>query len=466
MGDNTDNTFRENKMGTMPVGRLLISMSWPAIVSMMIQALYNIVDSIFVSRVGEFALTAVTLIFPVQFLMMAVGVGTAVGVNSLISRRLGGRRFDEANKAASNGFKLAFIDWLVFAVPGLLFGGMFVRIFTDDPQIIAAGSVYLRIVTSLSLFMMLTTMVEKMIQATGNMRLPMIASVTGALVNVGLDPILIFGLLGAPKMGVLGAAVATVIGQAVSATINLTVLFKGSHEIKVDPKEKFDKAILKDIYAVGLPAIVMQAIGSVMQFSLNIILAGFSSTAVAVIGVYGRLQSFVFMPVIGINQGSMPILGYNYGAGNKARLMRTYKLAFIMAFIIMGIGVVIFHVFPHQLLAIFNASAEMDRIGTQALMIISWCFLPAAFGIITGGVFQATGHGLYSLIGSVIRQLVGILPLAVILGRVGGLSWVWAAFPLAEILGVAYIGAMMKRLYDNEIKKLEPIETRSGRTNV
>ena len=441
-------------MGTMPVTRLLFSMSWPAVISMTIQALYNVIDSIFVAQLGEYALTAITLIFPVQFLMMSVGVGTSVGINSLISRRLGGRRFDEANKAASNGFKLAFVNWLIFAVPGLIFARLFMRIFIDDSQIVAAGTSYLRIVTSLCIFVMITVTVEKMIQATGNMRLPMIASIAGAVVNIILDPILIFGLLGAPALGTTGAAIATVIGQASSATINMIVLFKGKHEVKVDLREKFDRVILKDIYSVGLPAIAMQAIGSVLQFCMNIILAGFSPTAVAVMGVYGRLQSFVFMPAIGINQGSMPVFGYNYGAGDRFRLMKAYKVALIMAFTVMGVGLLIFQLFPHQLLSIFNASEEMYRLGSIALRAISWCFLPAAFGIISGGVFQASGHGVISLFASLIRQFVGVLPLAILLGKLGGVTMVWWSFPLAEIIGTLYIGLMMKRLYEKEIKHL------------
>ncbi len=447
---------QENKMGTMPIGKLLISMSWPAIISMTIQALYNIVDSIFVAQTGENGLAAVSLIFPVQFLMMSVGIGTAVGVNSLIARRLGARRFEDANKAASHGLILAIINWIVFAVLGALFSGIFMELFSKNPEIVGAGTSYMRIVTIFSLFVMMTVTVEKEIQATGNMLLPMFASITGAVVNIALDPILIFGLFGMPEMGVTGAAIATVIGQAASAAINLLILFKKDHEVEVSLKGfKFDKVILKDIYAVGFPAIIMQAIGSVMQFGMNLILASFTTTAVAVMGVYGRLQSFVFMPTIGINQGSTPVFGYNYGARNKGRLMKAYKVALIMAFCVMGAGLIVFQLFPHMLLAMFNATDDMYDIGMQALRTVSWCFLPAAFGIVTGGVFAATGHGFISLVSSLLRQLVGILPLAVILGQMGGVMMVWWSFPLAEILGTTYIAIMMRRLYKNEFMYLD-----------
>ncbi len=444
-------------MGTMPVGRLLLGMSWPAIISMIIQAMYNVVDSIFVSRVGEDALAAITLIYPLQFLMMSVGIGTAVGINSLISRRLGARRKDEADLAGSNGFRLAFINWIIFAVPGFFFSEMFMKIFSDDPQIVSMGRDYLMIVTTLCLFLMITVTVEKIIQATGNMKLPMFASITGAVVNIALDPVMIFGLLGFPELGVAGAAIATVIGQMSSACINLIVLFRAGHDVHVDIRRRFDKGTIRDIYSVGLPSIVMQAIGSVMQFGMNIILAGFSTTAVAVMGVYGRLQSFVFMPSFGINQGSMPVFGYNYGAGDKKRLMKAYRIAFLMALGIMSAGLVVFQVFPHQLLSIFNASPDMYEIGEDALRRISLCFLPAAFGIISGGMFQATGHGVLSLFASLIRQMAGILPLAVILGHIWGLSAVWWSFPLAEILGTLYIAVMMRRLYSREIINLTPV---------
>lgn len=449
----------ENKMGTTPIPRLLLGMSWPAMISMMIQALYNIIDSIFVAQTGEDGLAAVSLVFPVQFLMIAFGVGTAVGVNSLIARRLGGRRFDEADMAASNGFRLAFVNWAFFAVLGGLFSGAFMKLFSDNPEITGSGTAYMRIVTIGCLFVMLSVTNEKIIQATGNMKMPMIASVSGAIVNICLDPLMIFGIGPFPEMGVTGAAIATIIGQMTQAILITLILFKGKHDVTVRIKgSHFDKNTLKEIYAVGVPAIIMQAIGSVMQFGMNIILAGFSTTAVAVMGVYGRLQSFVFMPVIGINQGSTPVFGYNYGARNRERLMKAYRFALIMAFVIMGAGLIIFQTQPHFLLSMFNATDDMYDIGMKALRTVSWCFLPAAFGIVSGGVFAATGHGIISLVSSLLRQMVGILPLAYFLGKTGGVMMVWWSFPLAEILGTSYIAIMMYRLYKKEFLRLDDPE--------
>lgn len=451
---------KENKMGTMSVGKLLVSMSWPAMISMIINALYNIIDSIFVARIGENALAAVTLIFPIQFLMIAIGVGTAIGINSLISRRLGAKLYDKANMAATGGFMLAFANWLFFAVLGLFFSEKFLKIFSSTEEIIKAGSNYMKIVTLCSLFLMVTITIEKIIQGTGNMVRPMFASVIGATVNIILDPILIFGYFGMPKMGVTGAAIATIIGQAVSASINLISIFKKNNDLKISffSKEAFDIETIKEIYAVGLPSIVMQAIGSALQFGINLILSSYSGTAIAVFGVYMRLQSFVFMPTFGINQGAMPVFGYNYGAGDKDRLMKAYKIAFLMALGIMTAGLIVFEMFPERLLSIFSATGEMYRIGVRALRILSLCFVPASFGIISAGLFAATGHGMLSLFSSIIRQMVGILPLAYFLGKMGGLEMIWLSFPLAEILGTAYVIIAMRWLYNKKIKTLDKLE--------
>lgn len=448
--------IHENKMGTMPVGKLIISMSWPAMLSMLIQAFYNIVDSFFVAKLGEQALAAVTYIFPVQMLMIAMGVGTGIGVNSLISRRLGAKRFEEADKAASHGYRLSFFNWSIFLIIGLFLARIFMSLFTDTEYIIENGTSFLRIICICSIFPFIQMVTEKILQATGNMIFPMLCSLAGAVTNIILDPLLIFGIGPFPEMGVTGAAVATVAGQFVSLSLGQYLLFAKKHQVHVKFRGfKMEMAIIKDIYAVGAPAILMQAMGSVLQLGLNGVLAGLSETAVAVNGVYGRVQSFIFMPVFGINQGVMPIMGYNYGARHKNRLMKTYKLAFLIAFTIMTIGMILFQLFPETFLSIFNASENMYAIGVPAFRIISLCFIPAAFGIISSSLLQATGHGVLSMWMSLIRQMIGILPLAIFLGSRFGLPHVWAAFPMAEVLGVTFAAFAIVHVYKKEIKLLD-----------
>ena len=445
----------ENKMTDTPTGKLLFMMSWPAILSMIIQAMYNIVDTIFVSYVGEQAVAAVTYIFPINMLMISFAVGTGVGINSLISRRLGARRYDEANDAASHGYMLGVCNWIAFALFGIFFAGAFVRLFTQTPYIVENATLYLRITSIGCLFIMIQVINEKLLQATGNMILPMVCSLTGGIMNIILDPLFIFGIGPFPEMGVTGAAVATVLGQLLSFILGTALVFGREHAVKITFKGfRPKKTILKDIYGVAAPAILMQAIGSVMNFGMNMIIGKISETAIAVFGVYFRLQSFIFMPVIGINQGSLPILGFNYGARNKERFMSTYKKSILAAFIIMGIGFIIFQLFPRELLSIFNASDEMYEIGEHALRLISICFIPAAYGVTTSNVFQATGHGTLSLWSSLIRQLVGILPLAFILTRYYGLDGAWASFALAEVLGTIYLISAFIWLYKKEIRDL------------
>lgn len=447
-----------NKMGEMPVGRLILNMSWPAILSMLIQAFYNVVDSFFVSRLGEEALAALTYVNPIQFLIISFGVGTGVGINSLISRRLGAGRLEEADLAACHGYRLSFFNWIFFSIIGLFFAKPIMDLMSDNPYIIESGVIYMQIITIGCVFVMVQITSEKILQATGNMTLPMICSIVGAVTNIIFDPILIFGYGPFPEMGVAGAAIATVFGQFLSMCLGQYLLFAKEHSVKVRFRGwKFDKQIVKDIYAVGAPSILMQSIGSVMQFGMNLILGSLTETAVAVMGVYGRLQSFIFMPVFGMNQGVMPIMGYNFGARNRKRLMETYKKGFLIALGIMSVGLVIFQLFPSQLLSIFNAqgSQSMYDIGIPALRAISWCFIPASFGIMTSSIFQATGHGFISLWASLIRQLVGILPLAWILAKIGGIKLVWFSFPLAEILGTAFLIIMLVHIYKNEIKRLD-----------
>lgn len=445
-----------NKMGAMPIKKLLVNMAWPAILSMTINAMYNIVDSIFVAQISEDALTAVSIVNPIQMLIIALSVGSGVGINSLIARRLGAQRQEEADQAASTGLRIGVLNYFVFLIVGLFFTGIFVSSYAEKgTYIYEEACAYMTIVCIGSLFVNIQVVFEKILQATGNMVGPMICSLTGAVVNIILDPILIFGLLGAPKMGVAGAAIATVFGQFCGMIVGAFITFKGDHLVKLTIRGfKIDWRIVADIYKVGLPSIVMQSIGSVMIICYNRILVDFSTTAVAVLGIYFKIQSFVFMPVFGLNQGAMPIMGYNYGARDIKRLMETYKEALKFAVIVMACGLVLFQLLPKQLLLMFDASDDMLEIGIPALRIISICFLPAAFGIITGTLFQGTGHGVYSLCCSIIRQLVGILPLAYILIHIGGVTLSWAAFPLAEVLGLTYSAIMFRYLYKKEISKL------------
>ena len=446
----------ENKMGTMPVRKLLISMAWPAVLSMTINALYNVVDSIFVAQISEDALTAVSIVNPIQMLIIALSVGSGVGINSLISRRLGAGRQQEADQAASTGIRIGLINYLIFFAVGLLVTGPFVGSYAaKGTYIFDAARTYMMIVCIGSLFLNVQVVIEKILQSTGNMIAPMICGLTGAIVNIALDPILIFGLLGMPKMGVAGAAIATVSGQLCGMLVGVFIMIKGEHLVQVKIKGfKLNWGVVLDIYKVGLPSIIMQSIGSLMLILYNMILVAYSTTAVAVLGIYFKIQSFVFMPVFGLNQGAMPIMGYNYGARDKKRLMDTYKEGLKLALIVMGLGLLLFQLFPGGLLKMFDASSEMLRIGVPALRIISICFLPAAFGIISSTMFQATGHGMLSLFASLLRQLVGILPLAYILIRLGGVTLSWASFPLAEIIGLTYSAVMMVRLYKKEIVNL------------
>lgn len=446
----------ENKMGILPIRPLLLSMAWPAILSMTISALYNIVDSIFVAKLSEDALTAVSIVNPIQMLIIALSVGSGVGINSLIARRLGAHRQEEADQAASTGLRIGVFNYLVFLLIGVCFTGIFVSGYAEKgSEIYTQAVIYMQIVCIGSFFLNMQVVFEKILQSTGNMIAPMICSLTGAVINIILDPILIFGLLGAPRLEVAGAAIATITGQLFGMLVGAFIIFKGEHLVSIQVRGfKFNWEIVADIYKVGLPSIVMQSIGSMMIIFYNMILVVYSTTAVAVLGVYFKIQSFVFMPVFGLNQGAMPIMGYNYGTAKKDRLMQTYKEALKIALLVMALGLLLFQALPKQLLLMFDASADMLAIGIPALRIISLCFLPAAFGIITGTLFQGTGHGVYSLLCSVIRQLIGILPLAFILIRIGGVTLSWASFPLAELLGLAYSALMLQRLYKNEISKL------------
>ena len=446
----------ENKMGTVPVKKLLLSMAWPAILSMTISALYNIVDSIFVAKVSEDAFTAVSIVNPIQMLIIALAVGSGVGVNSLIARMLGARKQEMADKAASTSIRIGLFNYLIFLVIGLFVTIPFVGSYAErGTEIFDAAVTYMRIICVGSLFIHLQVQIEKVLQSTGNMVAPMACSLTGAIINIIMDPILIFGLLGFPEMGVAGAAIATIFGQFCSLIVGIIFMVKGEHLVHVKLFGfKLDWHIVKEIYKVGFPSIIMQAIGSFMLIFYNMILVVYSTTAVAVLGVYFKIQSFVFMPVFGMTQGAMPIMGYNFGARNKARLMETYKFGLSMAMLVMACGFILFQTAPNHLLGMFDASPEMLEMGVPALRIISICFMPAAFGIMTSTMFQAIGHGVLSLLASLLRQMFGILPLAWILIRIGGVTLSWASFPLAEVIGLTYSAVVLMWLYKKEIKNL------------
>ena len=445
----------ENKMGVMPVNRLLFSMSLPMILSMLVQALYNIVDSIFVAQIGETALAAVSLAFPVQNLIIAVSVGTGVGVNALLSRSLGEKNQETANLAAVNGIFVFFLSYLLFAVFGLFFARMYFSVQTSNPEIIEQGTIYLSVCSIFSFGIFLEIALERIMQSTGRTIYNMITQGLGAIINIILDPILIFGLFGFPRMGILGAAVATVIGQIIAMLLLLYFNIRKNSDVNLNMRRfRPDTAIIAEIYRVGLPSIIMQSISSVMTFGVNKILLLFSETAVSVFGIYFELQSFIFMPVFGLNNAMVPIVAYNYGAARKDRIMKTIRSSVTAAVAIMLAGLAIFQIFPEQLLYLFDASEHMMGIGVPALRIISLSFLFAGYCIVIGSVFQALGNGVYSLITSAARQLVCILPAAWLFASVFGLHAVWYAFPLAEIISVVLTTLLFRRIYQKKIQLL------------
>ncbi len=447
---------RENKMGTMPVTKLLITMSLPMMISMLVQALYNIVDSIFVARISENALTAVSLAFPVQSLMIALSAGTCVGMNALLSRSLGEKNQAMADKTAENGIFLAVMGFLAFLLIGL-FGAKpyFHSQSAGNAEIAELGTQYLRIVTMCSAGIFLEMCFERIMQSTGRTVLSMVTQLTGAIFNIVFDPILIFGLFGFPRLGIRGAAIATVLGQCVAAILAIILNAKKNPDVRLNPGNfRPDGRVIKNIYYVGVPSIVMQSIVSVMTFGLNKILISFSETAVSVLGVYFKLQSFIFMPIFGLNNGFIPIVAYNYGARNKKRILDTIKVGVIIAVAIMLTGLAVFHVFTRELLLLFNASDHMLEIGIPALRIISLSFVFAGYCIILGSAFQALGNGVYSLINSVCRQLLCILPLAWLFSRLWGLHAVWYSFAIAELISVTMSTLLFRRIYKEKLENL------------
>ena len=452
----SESVRQENKMGVMPIPKLLVTMSLPMIASMLVQALYNIVDSMFVAQLSEEALTAVSLAFPIQNLMIAVAAGTGVGVNALLSKSLGEKKYDTANKIAQNGVFLAILSSIVFALLGAIGSRFFFEVQTDDAKIVQYGVEYMSVITIASMGIFLQIAFERLLQSTGKTIFNMITQGTGAIINIILDPILIFGWFGLPKLGVTGAAVATVIGQLVAATLGILFNHKYNKEIHVTfRKFRPCRETIGNIYKIGVPSILMQSLGSLTTFGMNNILLMFSSTAATVFGVYFKLQSFIFMPVFGLTNGMIPIVAYNYGAQNKKRIYQTIKLSVGIAVGIMLLGLLVFQLLPTTLLSLFEASENMLAIGVPALRTISLSFVFAGFCIVISSVFQALGNGVYSLIMSIARQIVVILPVAFVFAKLFGLDMVWYSYPIAEIVSVTVCILLLKRILTKKVKPLK-----------
>lgn len=446
---------QENKMGVMPVTKLIITMSLPIMASMLVQALYNIVDSIFVAQISENALTAVSMAFPIQNLMIAVATGTGVGINALLSRNLGAKDYEKVNNIASHAIFLAVASYLLFLIIGISGSEAFFRSQTDIEEIVVYGTQYTRICCCLSLGLFISIFCERMLQATGKTMLSMYSQGAGAITNIIMDPILIFGMFGFPAMGVAGAAYATVLGQIVSAMISIILNMKKNKEIHMRLKGfRPNPALIKQIYEIGIPSIIMASIGSVMNYGMNRILLGFTSTATAVFGVYFKLQSFVFMPVFGLNNGVIPVIAYNYGAGNRERVVKAIKTSAVIAIFIMTAGVAAFQTIPELLLKMFDASETMLFIGVPALRIISLSFIFAAVGIACSSAFQALGYAFYSMLMSIVRQLVVLLPVAFLLSMTGEVRLVWFAFPIAEVAAIILCAFFMVHINKTVISKI------------
>lgn len=451
-----EETPRENRMGTEHIPSLLMKMALPMMLSMLVQALYNVVDSIFVAKISEDALTALSVAFPLQNLMIAFATGLGVGINFLLSRALGEKDRQKADAAAGNGLFLELCAALLFVFIGFVLGPAFVRSQTSSAIVADHGITYVRICIGMGAFCFIAIFYERMLQATGKTHLAMIGQLVGALINIVFDPILIFGLLGFPKLGVAGAAIATVFGQFCGAMVSLAIHQKKNREIRITLSGLRPRSFtVRTILSVGIPSIIMGSIGSVMTYCVNRILDGFSSTAVAVFGVYFKLQSFFFMPVFGLNNAMVPLIAYNYGARRPARMKQTIRWAIIYACSIMAVGLLLMQLMPDVFLRLFDASDDMLRIGVPALRTISLAFVGAGYAIVLSSTFQALGKGLYSMFVSIARQLVVLVPAAWLLSRTGQLSAVWWAFPIAELMS-----ALVSTLFFLHLKKtlLLPLE--------
>ncbi|WP_294551745.1 MATE family efflux transporter [uncultured Pseudoflavonifractor sp.] len=450
------NIPQENKMGVMPVNRLLITMSVPMMLAMLVQALYNVVDSVFVSQLSEDALNAVSLAFPVQNIMIALAVGTGVGVNALLSKSLGEQDFERSNRTAEHGVLLAAVTCVVFMVLGTLLARPFYMIqVANEPIIVEYGTQYMQICSLFSCGIFMEVMFERLLQSTGRTVYTLFTQGVGAVFNIIFDPLLIFGIGPFPRLEVAGAAVATVMGQTVAAVLAFLFNHFRNHDIQLFRGGfRFDGWIVQRIYLVGAPSIIMNAIGSLMVFGMNQILLTFTKTATAVLGVYFKVQSFVFMPIYGLNNGMVPIIAYNYGARKKERLLKTVKLGVLYAVIIMFIGLIVMQMIPDKIFLLFQADENMLSIGVPALRIISLSFVFAGYCVVTSAVFQALGEGVQSMVVSIVRQMVVLLPAAWLLAQLGEIDLVWYSFPIAELASLTLCTVFLVRTYQKLIRPL------------
>ena len=446
---------RENKMGTMPIARLLLTMSGPMMISMLIQALYNVVDSMFVSYISEAALTAVSLAYPVQNFMIAVATGTGVGINALLSRSLGERNFQMANRVAGNAIFLGLAASVLFAVLGTVGARLYFQTQVTDPEIIQLGCDFLFWICLFSVGLFGQVLLSRLLQATGQTFYSMVIQMVGAVLNIILDPILIFGLFGLPALGVAGAAIATVISQFVGTALGVYYNRKKNPDITITRGNMLPNLpVIGRIYSVGLPSILMQTVPSILIFGLNQILVGFTETAAAVYGVWFKLQGFAFLPIIGMNNGMVPIVAYNYGARKPERITGTIRLAILWALCIMAVAIALFQLVPDKLLSIFQASPDMLTIGVPALRTLSLCFVVGGFTIVASSVLQALGKGFLSMSIAIFRQLLLVLPMAFLFSKIGGLSMVWWSFPIAEVLAGLLAAYYLWRIYQKVIRPL------------
>lgn len=437
----------------MPIPRLVMNVSFPLMVSLLVQSLYNIVDGMYVARISEQALAATSLAYPIQLLMVAVSVGTGVGINSLISRKIGARKYEEVGITATTGLLLSAVSSLIFVLAGFILSRPFFSMYTEDRELITLGMQYLSICTSWSLGLFLASMSERLLQSTGNTVMSMVAQISGALTNVILDPILIFGFFGLPAMGIRGAAIATVIGQWVSAIIALLLILKEKEIHFTFRHFRLNGRTVWDIYKVGCPSMFVQAMGSVMMMGVNNVLVGFSAASVSFFGIYFKLQNFAFMPACGIAQGLIPIVGYNYGARHGKRIWDSVKIASLLSFIIMGIGTLLFLLMPRQLLLMYNANEEMLALGIPALRILSLVLIPTAFILVIGYMFTGLGNGMINMVSTILRMILPI-PMVYLFARFMGLPSVWHAFWISILISAVYCLAVTKKVYHTQLKPM------------